>query len=186
MFIFHVNKVSYINSNDSRSELNVTINLYSGYFPKVNASGEQYYRYCSSQVAQLNVNLPAFHTISYQGPMETTLRFHHHAVPSAIEDLHVNESIDIKHSEGTFQRTIVVDANKERLSVSFDVRKFDGPSDFCGYGEIRMFNQVKASYSVGDEYGIIEAHIPHGNIKKSYKRYTQKNLSIFQFVQTIL
>ena len=108
--------------------------------------------------------------------MKTMIRFHYHAVPSAVEDLHVNESIDIKHSEGTFQRTIVVDANTERLSVSFDVRKFNGPSDFCGYGGIRMFNQVKASYSFGDEYGIIEAHIPHGNIKKKlHKQYTKKS-----------
>ena len=150
--------------------------LYSGYFPRVNASDKQYYRYCASQIVRINLNLPAFHTISYEGPMKSILRFHYHAVPSAIEDLYVNESIDIKHSEGTLQRTIVVDANKERLSVSFDVRKFDGPSDLCGYGGIRMFNQVKASYSYGDKHNTLEAHIPHSNIrKKLHKQYTKNS-----------
>ena len=104
--------------------------------------------------------------------MTTILRLHYHAAPSAIEDLHVNESIDIKHSEGTFQRTIVVDANKERLSVSFDVRKFDGPSDNCGYEGIRIFNEVKASYSFDDKHTTIEAYIPHNSIgKKLHKRH---------------
>ena len=116
--------------------------------------------------------MPAFHTISCQGPMTTILRLHYHAVPSAIEYLFVTESIDIKHSEGTFQRTIVVDANKERLSVSFNVRKFDGPSDTCGYGGIRMFNEVKASYSFDDKHTTIEAYILHTSIgKKLHKRY---------------
>ena len=125
--------------------------------------------------------MPAFHTISYEGPVTTILRFHYHAAPSAIEDLHVNESIDIKHSEGTFQRTIVVDANKERLSVSFDVRKFDGPSDHCGYGGIRMINQVKASYNYADKSTTLEAHIPHTNIReKLHKQYVfTKNAKYF-------
>ena len=111
--------------------------------------------------------------------METIMRFHYHAVPSAIEDLHVNESIDIKHSEGTFQRTIVVDANKERLFVSFDVRKFDGPSDFCAYGGLRMFNKVKASYSLGDEYSTIQAHIQHNNLDKKLQKQYTKNSKYF-------
>ena len=134
-------------------------NLYSEYFSAVNASGEQYYRYCGSQIAQLNYIFPAFHTIFYRGGVQTTLKLHYHAVQSAIEELYVNESINIKHSEGTLQRTIVVDANKERLSVSFDVRKFVGPTDYCAYGGIRMFNQVRVSYSDAKQNGIIQAHI---------------------------
>ena len=129
----------------------------------VNASGEEYYRYCSSQVARLNLILPAFHTIFYQGPVETKVKLRYGVVPSTIEDLYVNESIDIKHTEGTLQRTIVVDARKERLSVSFDVRKFVGPTDYCGYGGIRMFNQDRLSYFYDKHYGTLQAHIPHRN-----------------------
>ena len=92
--------------------------------------------------------------------METDVKLHYRVVPSAIEVLKVNESIAIKHSEGTLQRTIVVDANKERLSVSFDVRKFVGPTDYCGYGGIRMFNQVRVSYFYDEHLGILHAHIP--------------------------
>ena len=105
--------------------------------------------------------------------MKTILKLHYRAVPSAYEDLYVNESIIIQHSEGTLQRTIVVDANKEKLSVSFNVRKFVGPSDFCGYGGIRMFNKVKASYTYNKKSEIFEAHIPHhSNIRlKHFKKY---------------
>ena len=108
--------------------------------------------------------------------MKTILKLHYNAVPSAIEELYVNESIDIKHSEGTLQRTIVVDANKERLSVSFDVRKFDGPSDYCGYGGIRMFNHVKSFVAYDLIYKKYEALIQIGNIRrKYYKQFVIKS-----------
>ena len=111
--------------------------------------------------------------------MTTTLKLHYRAVPSAIEDLYVNESMNIKHSNGTLQRTIVVDANKERLSVSFHVQRFVGPSDHCGYGGIRMFNQVKVSYAYGEHHGNLQAHIPHSNIGQKYHRQYLKSSKYF-------
>ena len=102
--------------------------------------------------------------------MKTILKLHYDAVPSAIEDLHVNESIDIKHSEGTLQRTIVVDASKERLSVSFDVRKFVGPSDLCSYGGIRMFSHVKSLVGYELRYRNYEALVQIDNIRRKYYR----------------
>ena len=100
--------------------------------------------------------------------MKTILKLHYDAVPSVFEALYVNELIDIKHSEGTLQRTIVVDASKERLSVSFDVRKFVGPSDLCGYGGIRMFNHVKSLVAYDQMYKNYEALIQIGNIRRKY------------------
>ena len=153
--------------------------LYLGYYPIVTASGEEEdYRYCVSQIAQLNLILPAFHTISYRGSVTTILKLHYHAVPSAIEELHVNESIDMKHQEGTLQRTIVVDANEERLSVSFDVRKFVGPSDLCGYGGIRMFNQIKVSYAYSDTFHYVPAYIPASSVRQ---KVHQKFVKIYQY-----
>ena len=87
--------------------------------------------------------------------------------------------MNIKHSEGTLQRTIVVDANKERLSVSFHVRKFVGPSDHCGYGGIRMFNQVKVSYAYSEHPGKLQAHIPHSNIGKKFHMQYLKSSKYF-------
>ena len=79
----------------------------------------------------------------------------------------VNESIDIKHSRGQFQRTFVIDTNTEKLSVSFNVRKFFGATDYCGYGGIRMFNQ--RLYSSKTVYR--QANVPNGNLKDNLHQF---------------
>ena len=142
----------------------------------MNASGEAYvYHYCTSQVFQVNVSLPAFHTISYVGSLTTTLTLHFHSIPSVFEYLTVNESTVIKHTVGTFQRNIAIDTNEERLSISFNVRKFFGATDFCGYGGIRMFNELNSSLSYHDKHNFVQAHIPydyskHNLTEKSVKK----------------
>ena len=114
---------------------------------------------------QLNVSLPAFHTISYVGSVTTTLKLHFHSIPSVFEELSVNQSTVIKHTTGTFQRNIAIDANSERLSISFKVRKFFGATDFCGFGGIRMFNQLNSSLSYHNEHGFLQAHVPYDDTK---------------------
>ena len=134
-----------------------------------------YYRNCASQVIQLNASLPAFHTISYEGSVTTALRLHYHSLPIVVEKLFVNESIDIKHSRGHFQRTFVIDAYKAKLSVSFNVRKFFGSTDFCGYGGIRMFNQVHMYTTVHRQ--IRYAYVSNSNVKNKLYQQFIKNTS---------
>ena len=114
---------------------------------------------------QLNVSLPAFHTISYVGSLTTSLILHFHPIANIVEELSVNESIVIKHTTVTFQRNIAIDANNEKLSISFNVRKFFGATDFCGYGGIRMFNQLNASVTFHDQHGFLQAHVPYDDRK---------------------
>ena len=114
---------------------------------------------------QLGVSMPAFHTISYTGSLTTTVKLHFQPIPSVFEYLTVNESTVIKNTPGTFQRNIAIDANEERLSISFNVRKFVGATDFCNYGGIRMFNHLNASLSYHHTHRFIQAHIPYAKIK---------------------
>ena len=147
--------------------------LHVGSFATEDVLGEiYYYRFCTSQVVQLNTSLPAFHTISYEGSVTTALRLHYHSIPIVAEELFVNDSIDIKHSRGQFQRTFVIDANTEKIAVSFNVRKFFGPTDYCGYGGIRMFNQ--RLYSSKTMYR--QADVPNGNLKEKLHQFI-KNTS---------
>ena len=120
--------------------------------------------------------MTAFHSISYEGSVTTALRLHYHSLPIVIEELFVNESIDIKHSRGQFQRTFVIDAYTEKLSVSYNVRKFFGATDYCGYGGIRMFNQILyKSRTVNNQN--FEAHVQNGNLKDKLRQQFIKNTS---------
>ena len=105
--------------------------------------------------------------MSYQGPITTTLKLHFHAIPSVFENLLVGESLDIKHSFSTFQKNIVIDSNKERLSVSFKVRTFFGATDFCKFGGLRMFNHLYAAVNHNQIYGAMQAEVPYHNTKHS-------------------
>ena len=111
--------------------------------------------------------------------MTTALRLHYHSIPTISEELFANESINIKHSRGIFQRSIIVDANKERLSVSFNVRKFFGPTDFCGYGGLRMFNHLYAAVNRNQKDNILQVHVPYSIIKNKSHRLFQKNSSYY-------
>ena len=143
---------------------NYDLCFYLGHFSTVNASGEEHvYQYCTSQWIELNVALPAFHTISYVGSLTTTLKLHFHPIPSVFEYLTVNESTVIKHTAGRFQRNIALDTNEKRLSISFTLRKFFGATDFCGYGGIRMFNHLNTSPSYHDQHSFLQAHVLYDN-----------------------
>ena len=148
-----------------------------GHIPAVNASGKHYaYQYCSSQQVQLDIVQPASHTISYVGSLTTTLKLHFHSMPSDFEYLSVNESTVIKHTAGTFQRNIAIDANEERLSISFTLRKFFGATDFCGYGGIRMFNHLNTSLSYHHKHNFLQAHVPYDDIEyNSYEKSLKKS-----------
>ena len=141
--------------------------LHLGAFARNTVLEGQSYTYCVSQRVQLNASLPAFHTVSYRGPLTTALKLNFDAIPSVSEELFVNESIDIKHTAGTFQRTFVIDANVERLSISFKLRKFVGPTDFCGYGGIRMFNHLNTSVNRHPRHNYLQAHVPARKTKRN-------------------
>ena len=110
--------------------------------------------------------MPPIHTLSYRGPLTNTVKLHFVAIPSVFEEIFVNESTDIKHTPGTFQRNIVIDANMETLSISFNVRKFVGTTDFCGYGGIRMFNHLNTTVNGYPGHNFLHARVPHIDIKQ--------------------
>ena len=157
--------------------------FYPGYFPTTNSSDEQY-SYCTSQVFQLNVSLPAFHTISYAGSLTTTLKLHFHPIPSVFEYLTVNKSTVIENTPGTFQRNIAIDTSEERLSISFNVRKFFGATDFCNYGGIRMFNHLNMSFSYHRKHGFLQAHVPYDKNKHNVHAGTPLKKSIYSPICT--
>ena len=76
---------------------------------------------------------------------------------------------------GLFQRTFVIDAYKEKLSVSFNVRKFFGSTDFCGYGGIRMFNQAHMYTTVDRQ--ILYAYVTNTSLKNKLHQQFIKNTS---------
>ena len=90
-------------------------NVHLGLLPSANDYGDQSYEYCALQSVQLNTSMPPIHTVSYRGPLTTTIKLYFVAILSVFEEIFVNESTDIKHIPGTFQRNIVIDANVERL-----------------------------------------------------------------------
>ena len=83
----------------------------------------------------------------------------------------LNESVDVKHSRGQFQRTFVINANIEKLSVSFNVRKFFGATDYCGYGGMRMFNQRLHKSREALHRNTIDGHVPNDNHKDKLHQY---------------
>ena len=123
-------------------------------------------------MSQLNVSLPAFHTISYVGSLTTILKLHFHPIPSIFEHLTVNESTVIQRTAGTFQRNIAIDANDKRIWISLTVRKFFGATDYCGYGGLRMFNHVNISVNRHNK----QAYVPYDNIKHNLNvKYLKKS-----------
>ena len=118
--------------------------------------------------------MPAFHTVSYRGPLTTTLKLNFVVIPSVFEELFANESADIKHTKEAFQRNIVIDANVRKLSISFKVRKFVGPTDFCGYGGIRMFNHLNTTVSRHPTHNYLQAHVQYNTKQKSHSIYLRK------------
>ena len=88
----------------------------------------------------------------------------------------MNESTVIKHTAGTFQRNIAIDANEERLSISFSLRKFFGATDSCGFGGIRMFNHLNTSLSYHHKHNFLQAHVPYDDIyHDSYEKSLKKS-----------
>ena len=128
---------------------------------------------------QLGVSMPAFHTISYTGSLTSTVKLHFQSIPSVFEYLRVNESTVIKNTPGTFQRNIAIDTNEERLSISFNVRKFFGATDFCNYGGIRMFNHLNTSFSYHHKHGFLQAHIPYDKNKYNVNAETSLKKAIY-------
>ena len=96
-------------------------------------------------------------------------------MPIVSEELFVNESTDIKHSRGLFQRTFVINADNAKLSVSFNVRRFFGATDFCGYGGIRMFNQIYMYTTVHRQS--LYAYVTNAGLKNRLHQQFIKNTS---------
>ena len=108
------------------------------------------------------------HSIYYIASPLSHIRLDYKVIPTPVEYVRFNTSINIKHLTGTFQRNIEIDATQQPVAIQLSERNFTGYTDSCKYGGIRMYHRL--SMAVQPDYlhrSVVEARVPYDSKEHS-------------------